>query len=94
MQELKWKWIYWGGFPKRINVGMRMKTGEVKERWVAIRYDYTLKYCKNCKIQGHNKKECFILHPEYILKKKKKKKIKINKRDMIRKRERRIRWMK
>ena len=22
------------------------------------------KYCKNCKLQGHNEKECFVLHPE------------------------------
>ncbi|KAH0717073.1 hypothetical protein KY285_013104 [Solanum tuberosum] len=45
-----------GEFPKRINLGMRMKTGEVKERWIHINYDYVPKYCKSCKLQGHNDK--------------------------------------
>jgi len=53
-----------GDFPKRINLGMRMKTGEVKEKWITIKYDYVPKYCKNCKLQGHNGNECFIIHPE------------------------------
>ncbi|KAK4726526.1 hypothetical protein R3W88_031443 [Solanum pinnatisectum] len=54
-----------GEFPKRINVGVRNKnTGEIKEKWIKINYDYMPKYCKNCKLQGHNEKECFVLHPE------------------------------
>lgn len=53
-----------GEFPKRINVGMRMKSREVKEKWVTIRYDYVPKNCKTCKLRGHNAKECFIIHPE------------------------------
>ncbi|KAG5585127.1 hypothetical protein H5410_045561 [Solanum commersonii] len=53
-----------GYFPIRINVGVRKKTGEVVEKWVAIKYDYVPKYCKTCKLQGHNEKECFIIHPE------------------------------
>ncbi|KAH0672954.1 hypothetical protein KY290_025238 [Solanum tuberosum] len=53
-----------GDFPKRINLGMWMKTGEVKEKWITIKYDYVPKYCKNCNLQGHNENECFIIHPE------------------------------
>ncbi|KAH0643590.1 hypothetical protein KY289_034564 [Solanum tuberosum] len=53
-----------GEFPKRINLGMRMKMGEVKEKWIHINYDYVPKYCKSCKLQGHNENECFIIYPE------------------------------
>ncbi|KAK4718618.1 hypothetical protein R3W88_016956 [Solanum pinnatisectum] len=53
-----------GEFPTRINVGMRKKTGEVVEKWVPIKYDYVPKYCKTCKLQGHNERECFVIHPE------------------------------
>lgn len=53
-----------GEFPKRINVGMRMKTREVKEKGVNISYDYVPKYCKTFKLQDYNEKECFILHPK------------------------------
>ncbi|KAG5591652.1 hypothetical protein H5410_042166, partial [Solanum commersonii] len=57
-----------GEFPTRINVGMRKKTGEILEKWVTIKYDYVPKYCTNCKLQGHNEKECFIIHPKLYLK--------------------------
>ncbi|KAK4706309.1 hypothetical protein R3W88_034132 [Solanum pinnatisectum] len=54
-----------GEFPKRINIGVRNKTtGEIKEKWIQINYDYIPKYCKTCKLQGHNEKECYVLHPE------------------------------
>uniref|UniRef100_A0A0V0HML8 Putative ovule protein n=1 Tax=Solanum chacoense TaxID=4108 RepID=A0A0V0HML8_SOLCH len=43
---------------------MRMKTREIKEKWITIKYDYMPKYCNSCKLQGHNEKECFILHPK------------------------------
>ncbi|KAG5616665.1 hypothetical protein H5410_016489 [Solanum commersonii] len=39
-----------GEFPTRINVEKRKKTGEVVEKWVPIKYDYVLKYCKACKL--------------------------------------------
>ncbi|KAH0773716.1 hypothetical protein KY290_010853 [Solanum tuberosum] len=45
-------------------MGVRKKTGEVVEKWVAIKYDYVPKYCKTCKLQGHNENECFIISPE------------------------------
>ncbi|KAK4733469.1 hypothetical protein R3W88_007730 [Solanum pinnatisectum] len=53
-----------GDFPNRINVGVRKRTGEVVEKWISIKYDYLPKYCNTCKLQGHNEKECFIIHPE------------------------------
>lgn len=49
---------------KRVNVGIKKKTGEIMAKWITIKYDYLPKYCKNCKLQGHNKKKCFVLHPE------------------------------
>ncbi|KAH0655661.1 hypothetical protein KY285_030543 [Solanum tuberosum] len=53
-----------GDFPKRINIEMRKKSGDVVEKWVVINYDYVLKYCRSCKLQGHNEKDCYIIHPE------------------------------
>lgn len=36
-----------GDFPKRINIGVRSKaTGNIKEKWIDIKYDYMPKYCK------------------------------------------------
>ncbi|KAG5587131.1 hypothetical protein H5410_047565 [Solanum commersonii] len=43
---------------------MRRKTGEIKEKWITIKYDYILKYYKTCKQQGHSANECFVIHPE------------------------------
>lgn len=40
------------------------KTGETRSQAVHIRYDYIPKYCEECKLQGHNKRECKILNPE------------------------------
>ncbi|WMV08972.1 hypothetical protein MTR67_002357 [Solanum verrucosum] len=51
-------------FPKRVNVGIKKKTGEIVEKWIDIKYDYLPKYCKSCKLHGHNEKECFVLHLE------------------------------
>ncbi|KAH0640411.1 hypothetical protein KY285_036997 [Solanum tuberosum] len=53
-----------GEFPKRVNVGIKKKTGEIVAKWIDIKYDYLPKYCKSCKLQGHNEKECFVIHPE------------------------------
>lgn len=49
-------------FSKPINVGVRRRTGEVKEKWIKINYDYILKYYKSCKIQGHDEQQCYVLH--------------------------------
>lgn len=57
--------------PKRVNVGIRKKSGEIVSKWIQIRYDYLPKYCKTCKLQGHNKEECFVLHPELFEERKK-----------------------
>lgn len=53
-----------GEFPKRINIGIKKKNREIVAKWIQIKFDYLPKYCKNCKSQGHNEKECFVLHPE------------------------------
>lgn len=51
-------------FPKKISVGLRKQSGEICDKWVRIKYDHVPKYCTNCKIQRHNKKECYIIHHE------------------------------
>lgn len=51
-------------FPKRINRGVKKKSRELIKRWININCDYVPKYCTNCKIQGHNEQQCYILHPE------------------------------
>ncbi|XP_049413166.1 uncharacterized protein LOC125876094 [Solanum stenotomum] len=51
-------------FPKRIKIGMRMKTDEVVEKWMKIKYDYVPKYCQTCMIQGHDEEQCYVVHPD------------------------------
>lgn len=34
------------------------------EKWIHIKYDYVPKYYKECKLQGHNEKECYAIHTE------------------------------
>ncbi|KAG5628245.1 hypothetical protein H5410_013463 [Solanum commersonii] len=51
-------------FPKRVNIGIKKKNGEILAKWITIKYDYLLKYCKNCTLQGHNENESFVLYPE------------------------------
>ncbi|KAK4731188.1 hypothetical protein R3W88_024176 [Solanum pinnatisectum] len=52
-------------FPKRIKIGVRKQsTGVVVEKWIRMKYDYVPKYCTACKLQRHNEKACYILHPE------------------------------
>lgn len=53
-----------GHFSKRVNIGIKKKIGEIVAKWITIKHDYLPKYCKNCKLQGHNEKGCFILHSE------------------------------
>ncbi|KAG5615945.1 hypothetical protein H5410_015769 [Solanum commersonii] len=51
--------------PKKVYMDIKNeKTGETRSQAVHIRYDYTPKYCEECKLQGHNKRECRILNPE------------------------------
>ncbi|XP_059315752.1 uncharacterized protein LOC132066461 [Lycium ferocissimum] len=40
------------------------KSGEVRFVDVIIQYDVLPKYCKKCKLQGHNEETCRTLHPE------------------------------
>lgn len=37
------------------------------EKWINIKYDYMPKYCKTCKLQAYNEKECFVIHLELYL---------------------------
>ncbi|XP_060210799.1 uncharacterized protein LOC132637779 [Lycium barbarum] len=56
--------------PKRVQINcIDEETNEVRSKWQTIQYDYLPKYCVNCKIQGHNKKECWNLYPEFRPKK-------------------------
>lgn len=51
--------------PKKVYMDIENeKTGETRSQAVHIRYDYIPKYCEECKLQGHNKRECKILNPE------------------------------
>jgi len=34
--------------------------GDTRTEVIQIRYDYVLKYCEECTMQGHNKEECRI----------------------------------
>lgn len=45
-------------------MGIKKKSGEIVAKLITIKYDYLPKYWKNCKLQGHNKKKCFVLHPK------------------------------
>lgn len=56
-------------FPKRINMGLWKTTGEIVEKWINISYDHLPKYCKTCKLQGHDEQGCYVLHPELYQKK-------------------------
>ncbi|XP_060190650.1 uncharacterized protein LOC132619913 [Lycium barbarum] len=40
------------------------KSSEVRIIDVNIQYDVLPKYCKKCKLQGHNEQTCRTLHPE------------------------------
>lgn len=53
-----------GEHPQRVNVRIKKKSREIVSKWVQIKYDYLPKYCKTCKLEGHNKDDCFVLHPE------------------------------
>lgn len=46
------------------NAGLSKQSGEICDKWLKIKYDHVPKYCTNCKIQDHNEKECYIIHPE------------------------------
>lgn len=53
-----------GESPKRIKIGIKRGNGEVLEKWIRIKYDYIPKYCKRCKIQGHDEENCYMKHPK------------------------------
>ncbi|KAH0672430.1 hypothetical protein KY290_024672 [Solanum tuberosum] len=49
-------------FPKSVMMDIvNEKTGEMRSEEIQIRYDYVPKYCLECNMQGHDKKECRLL---------------------------------
>lgn len=51
--------------PKRIKISEEDdSTGKLISKLIIIKYDYIPKYCKKCCLQGHVKKECWVIHPE------------------------------
>ncbi|XP_070046775.1 uncharacterized protein [Nicotiana tomentosiformis] len=51
--------------PQRIKIEEEEdESGPEKFKWIKIRYDYMLKYCKSCKKQGHKEEECWVINPE------------------------------
>lgn len=50
--------------PKKVRMDIENEaTGKVRTKWLKIQYDYLPKYCKSCKLQGHDYFECW----KYIL---------------------------
>ncbi|KAH0709534.1 hypothetical protein KY284_010961 [Solanum tuberosum] len=59
-----------GQFPKRVNVGIKKKTCEIVSKWITIKYNYLPKYCRNCKLQGHNERSVLYYIRNYIQRRK------------------------
>ncbi|XP_060202705.1 uncharacterized protein LOC132631119 [Lycium barbarum] len=56
--------------PKRIHIScFDEETGEVKAKWQKIQNDYLPKYCTQCKLQGSDLQDCWVVHPKYRPKK-------------------------
>ncbi|XP_019238340.1 PREDICTED: uncharacterized protein LOC109218433 [Nicotiana attenuata] len=54
--------------PKRVQMDIEDEVnGTVRTEWVKIQYDYIPKYCKECKLQGHDEESCWRLHPELFV---------------------------
>ncbi|KAH0754526.1 hypothetical protein KY290_024796 [Solanum tuberosum] len=52
-------------FPKHVEMEIiNKKTNESRMEKVKIQYDMLPKYCKQCKVQGHEDETCRSLHPE------------------------------
>lgn len=50
--------------PKKIRMDIDEEIyGGIRTEWVKVQYDMLPKYCKECKLQGHNEIECWRLHP-------------------------------
>ncbi|XP_070020060.1 uncharacterized protein [Nicotiana sylvestris] len=53
--------------PKKVRLDIvNEHTGDIRTEWVTIKYDYLPKYCKECKLQGHDVFECWKIHPELM----------------------------
>lgn len=50
--------------PKKVRMDIENEAiGGIRTEWVKIRYDVLHKYCKDCKLQGHDMLECWRMHP-------------------------------
>ncbi|XP_070050233.1 uncharacterized protein [Nicotiana tomentosiformis] len=53
--------------PKKVRLDIDDEaSGGVRIEWMRIQYDMLPKYCKECKLQGHDEIKCWRLHPEPI----------------------------
>ncbi|KAF3624236.1 hypothetical protein FXO37_31460 [Capsicum annuum] len=53
--------------PKRVQIQcVNPSTGEIRAKWIKIKYDFMPKYCQHCCLQGHDEEGCRVLHPEHI----------------------------
>ncbi|XP_075088391.1 uncharacterized protein LOC142170390 [Nicotiana tabacum] len=51
--------------PKKVRMDIVNEVnGDVRTEWVTINYDYLPKYCKECKLQGHDILECWRINPD------------------------------
>lgn len=53
--------------PKKVRMDIENEsTREIRTKWVKIQYDFVPKYCKECRLQGHDAIDCWRLHPELV----------------------------
>nr|XP_016459131.1 PREDICTED: uncharacterized protein LOC107782715 [Nicotiana tabacum] len=53
--------------PKKVRMDIENETTRgVRTEWVTINYDYLPKYCKECKLQGHDMIDCWRIHPDLM----------------------------
>ncbi|XP_070028582.1 uncharacterized protein [Nicotiana sylvestris] len=56
--------------PKKVRMDIVNKAkGTTRTEWVRIQYDMLPKYCRHCKLQGHDQFECWRIHPELYVEK-------------------------
>ncbi|XP_070015513.1 uncharacterized protein [Nicotiana sylvestris] len=56
--------------PKKVRMDIVNEAkGTTRTEWVRIQYDMLPKYCRHCKLQGHDQFECWRIHPELYVEK-------------------------
>ncbi|KAK4337526.1 hypothetical protein RND71_042013 [Anisodus tanguticus] len=51
--------------PSRVLIQVK-NGGKTKSQWIPIKYDFLPKYCRTCKLQGHDENGCWTIHPELL----------------------------